>query len=107
VRLVGHLDHRGVADRESGAGRQLGPAEVEVDEELVPGERPALRIDGDECGGPGVHQRQLPIGVRCAAGAPVVADESDLGVELRGLANFALVDHGTAHDQLQCAPADG
>ena len=60
VRLLRDLDD-GLADREPRPGREVVDAEVEIDVELVAGERPALAAPGDEVGGAGVHQRQLGV----------------------------------------------
>ena len=73
VRLGGHLDHR-LADGKPRAGGKVLDAEVEVDEELVARERPAVAATGDQVGGAGVHQRELRIGVgRAVRGAAAPA----------------------------------
>ena len=78
-----------VADRQPGPGRQVGLRQVEVDVQLVAGERHPLRPVGHELGGPGVHDVELHLGVggavRRALAAPLeppVADEADLEVQL-------------------------
>ena len=47
VRLLGDLDDDGVSDGKPAAGRKAGLVEAHVHEQVVAGERPALRV-GDQ-----------------------------------------------------------
>ena len=112
VRDLGDLDD-GVADLQPRARRQLLRAEVEVDVELVAGERPAVTGAGDEGDRPGVHHVQLHLRVRRAVVQPPartvlprVADESDGHVELAAVEHLALADPRASDDHLQRAGAD-
>jgi DNA-binding transcriptional MerR regulator len=107
VELLGDLDH-GRPDGEPCARGQVLVAEVEVDEELVAGERPPLPVARDGRDRACVHQRQLHVGVRGAvlgaaapARAPHVADEALVEVEKALVEHLALVLGGPADDQLE------
>ena len=98
VRLIGDLHDR-LADAQPGARRQLLGAEVEVDVQLVAGERPPLRRTGDQRHGPDVHDVELHVGMGRAVGraragplVPRVADEADGQVELGDVEDLALAE---------------
>ena len=100
-----------VADRQPGPGRQVGRRQVEVDVELVAGQRHPLRPVGHERGGPGVHDVELHLGVggavRRALAAPLepgVADEPDLEVELPLAQHLALAGPGAPYDEGRGCP---
>src|SRR5262249_29175888 len=108
VRFGRDLDDRG-AERKPRAGRQVLTAEVEIDVELVAGESPTVTT-GDQVGGPGVHQGELPVRLgapvaRAAtpAHAPVVTDQAFDEVELRSVDHFARSGVGAADDELDSA----
>jgi hypothetical protein len=64
VRGLADLQH-GPADREQAACWEVVVADVEVDIELVTGQRHAICSTGDKLSDPRVHHRYLPKGVRC------------------------------------------
>ena len=55
-----------ITDAEAGAGGEIGDGEVEIDEQLIAGEGPAIRVAGNERGGASVHEGKLHVGVRGA-----------------------------------------
>ena len=63
--LIGDLDH-GIADRQLGPRGQVRLAEVEVDDELITGQRHALRRTGELGQDPGVHDVELHVRMRSA-----------------------------------------
>src|SRR6266545_3418100 len=100
VREIGHFDNRG-ADLHSGSGWEVLGAQIEVDVELIAGERPALVVARDQRRGAGVHERQLRFRIGpLAARAPRVADQSALDVQLGLPERFAFADRGSPRDQL-------
>ena len=97
VGLIGDLDHRR-SDLQSGPRRQVGRAQIEVDDELVSREWHPLGGTGDEFAHPGVHQIELHVGVcspvrgtRRTAMTPVVADQTLVGVQLALLQHDPLI----------------
>jgi hypothetical protein len=67
VRHRGNLEDR-QGDREACAGRQVVGAEVEIDVEVVAGERPAGLVLRDQRDRAGIHQRDLDVRMRAAVG---------------------------------------
>ena len=111
VRLLRHLEHR-LADREPRPGGEVVDAEVEVDVELVAGERPALPVACDRLDGADAHHRHLRERVRAAvrpaataASDPVVADEPLHEVERRLLEHLPLVHARAAARSARACPA--
>jgi len=105
VREVADLDHRR-ADRQPGAGRQVLAADVEVDVELVAGERPAVAGAGHQRCGPRVHDRDLASWITGPV-EPAVADQAGVGVDL-GLGEHLPLPLGwAADDQLEGALVGG
>ncbi len=92
VGLLGHLDDRRT-DAQARPGRRSVDREVEVDDELVAGERPALAVDpGDGLERSGTHDVQLGERIGGAARSPtaatlevVVADEPHARAQLPDL----------------------
>ena len=87
---------------------KVGLAQVEVDEQLIAGQRPTVLRLREERNRPGVHHVQLHVGVRRAIGGPralslvpTVADESDGRVEIRLLKNLPGAGVRPPNDQLQ------
>ena len=102
----GDLDDRGT-ELEPRAGRQVRGAEVEVEVELVAGERAPFGVDGHQRGEAGVHQRDLHVGVRRAVAGlgarlptPHVTDESLDEVELGRVEHLAFASCRTTDDEL-------
>ncbi len=103
VGQVGHLEDRRPR-LQPRARWQVLVAQVEIDVQLVPGERPAIAMTGDEVDHPGVHERHLRessvVAVNVGARPPAVADEAVLEVEDAFLQDLALALRRTAHDEL-------
>src|SRR5487761_375190 len=103
------LDHRR-PDLNPAAGRQVGETEIEVHEELIAGQGPALALAGDGSRGPRVHQGHLRLRVRSAVGrpaaatrAPAVAHEAVVKGEPGFGEDLALIYGGSHGDQLDRA----
>ena len=62
MRLSGDLNDR-IAESEPGAGRQIVQAQVEIDVQLIAGQRPTVFLLGNQSNGSCVHERQLRVGV--------------------------------------------
>ena len=112
VRHRGDLEQRG-ADREPGPGRQILVAEIQIDDQIVPGERPARLLLGDQRDRARVHDGHLHVGMRPAVGqrhpaalGPVVAVHAAFRAELALRQGDAPVGLGPDHDRLQgpCVP---
>ena len=104
----------GLAHREHAARREVVHAEVEVKEELIPGQGHPLGPSGDQLSQPRVDDRHLLVRVRgtvrcagTAAGEPVVPDHPGDPVEDRLPWQVPLTDLRTAHDQHQPAVVAG
>ncbi len=112
VRLRGDFDDGG-ADLELRADRQIGDRQVEVDEELVTGQRPTRSVAGrNHVDDPAAHHVQLRlgvgrtvIGVRVAALDVVVAGKTTTHDQFPDIEFFAGVDIGSPHDHLDRADA--
>ena len=110
VRLLRHLDDR-LTDRQPGTRRRVRQRQVEVDEELIAGERPAIPVaPGDEIGCATAHQIQLslrvgPTVLRLAVGTfQIVVTRQSLADDQGGLVEHAaFVDGGPTHDHLDDA----
>src|SRR5690606_6767480 len=108
VRLRGDLDD-GRAGGQPGAGRQIVSAQIQVGVELIPRQSPAGGVLSDKGRRPGVHQRQLGVGVRRGfvrglavdTGSPAVTDEALGGIEPRLFEDVAFADLRPPHDQLK------
>src|SRR5580704_10127011 len=105
MRGVADLQH-GMADREQAAHREIAHAEIEVDVELVAGQRHPVRPARDQLGHPGVHHRHLPLRVsrpvrhaRAAAGEPIVPGKPGHGVEQRLARQLPHTDRRAADHQ--------
>ena len=108
VRLRGDLDDRR-AHRQLRARRQVLSAQIEIDVELVAGERPAIRSLGDQRHHARVGERELHVGVapavlgaRTAAHTPRVADQSLDQIELGLGDDLADIDGRTPDNELDC-----
>ena len=95
---VADLKHS-LADREQAACREIADAEVEVDVDLIAGQRHRVRPARDLFGCPGVHHGHLPLRVcrparpgAAAAGEPVVPFEPRHRVEHRLIRKFPHAD---------------
>ena len=105
---------RRVADRQPGARGQVVVGQVQVEVELVSGERAASGVAGEEGDERRAHDVELHVGVRTAVGGaaagplgPGVADEADLEVELALGELLALPRRRAAHDELEGAGIPG
>src|SRR5215203_2096365 len=94
--LVRHLDDRG-PQRQAGSWRQVGSAQVQIDEKLVARKLPSVGMPGHQGDHPGIHDVELHVRmgrpVRCAGAppsAPVVPDEAFHQIELGFVEHLAL-----------------
>src|SRR4029079_3147202 len=94
VRLRRHLDQCG-SDGQGRARRQVGAAEIEIDEQLIAGEGPPMWRLRDERHRARVHDVQLHLRMRsavnapaAAAAGPAVADQPLLHIQPRAPADF-------------------
>jgi hypothetical protein len=95
-----------LAHHEHAARGEVVHAQIEVDVELITGQRHPLGPARNQLGDPRVHHRDLPVRVSrpvwrgaAAAGEPVIPFQPVAGVQ-RGLGRqLPLADHGTADDQ--------
>ena len=99
-----HLERR-LPEVEHGARGEVVDAEVEIDVDLVAGERHALRRRRHQQRGARVHHRHLRLGIGRSGGpapaaalTPVVADEALLDVDHHLCRDLPLL-HCRAHDQ--------
>ena len=113
VRLVGDLD-RCRAEHEPGAGREVVLRQVEVDVQLIAGERPPVGILGDEGDDPGVHHVELHVGMgRSVDGALAAPDVPRIADHATGRGRArprrgSLARRGwPAHDQIDGAGIGG
>jgi len=109
VGLVGHLDNR-PTDPDPRPGRKVVGPEGEVHGQLVPGQRHAFGITGDEGEKPAVDDVELHVGVWSTvfcpvAGplTPVVAHQPVLDGQRGGLQHLTLLGYRPTDDQLQGA----
>ena len=97
-----------VADREPASDREALHVEAHVDEQVVAGKRPALRL-GDELEQARRRDRELvlpahgPVLVDVGGRAPAIADEAVLERELGRLRQLALALRGPDDDELERA----
>ena len=104
----------GLAHREHAARREVVHAEVEVDVELITGQRHPLGPARDQLSQPRVHHRDLPVRVSrsisragAAAGEPVVPVQPVRRVQHRLGRQIPLAGRGTADDQHDQAAITG
>src|SRR5690606_10543934 len=97
VWLVGDLQDR-AADLEPRPGWEVCGAEIQIQVELIAGERPAVGAPRHQSRGAGIHQVELHVGVRLPVGRagtgpslPAVAEEASLQIERGGEHCFPLV----------------
>src|SRR5438309_8381671 len=107
------LDHRR-PQLDAGPGRQVVEADVQVEVELVARLLPAIRRNGEERRGPGVHDGELGLRVRRAIGRaaapalpPGVAHEALCEVERPLGKDLPLVHRRPPHDEVDPAEVMG
>lgn len=113
VGFVGDFEH-GVADGETGARGQVLLAQVDVDDELIAGEGPAVFGLSEQSDEAGVDDGDLGGGVGAAiggagaaAGEPAIADQAGVDVQRAFGDDLSLVDGGSLDDHLEGSAVGG